>query len=103
NQHIPHGDGHFAQLDQMDQLDLETKLERRQGIPCSVQNLGAVARILYPGNSIKGPGHISQALQFIADTEAPFSLRELPFISDKNKVKLAARLIRGGLLKVSAT
>lgn len=95
------GDGHFAHLDEADTLTLDTRLEKRQDAVCSVQNLGTIARISFPGNTIKGPSHITPALQFIAQAKGAFLLKDLPDLSDTNKVKLAARLIRGGLLKLS--
>ena len=97
---IPRADGHFASLDQMDEITLETTLHKRQNMSCVVHNLGSVARIVFPGNTIKGPSHIAPALQYIAQAKGPFSVNSLPSMSDANKVKLAARLIRGGLLQV---
>ena len=100
NQHVPMGDGHFGQIDQMEALSLDTYLEKRQDMPCTAQHLGATARIVFPGNMIKGPAHIADALQFISAAEGAFLLSDLPGISDVNKTKLAARLIRGGLLRI---
>lgn len=99
-QNTPKGDGHFRMLDQMDELTLNSVVFRRDGINSTVQPAGAACRIIFPGNVIKGPSHIAPALRFISEATEPFKLSELPSINDTNKVKLAARLIRGGLLRV---
>lgn len=99
-QHAPMGDGHFSQLDQLESLDADVYLEKRQNAPCTIHHLGTAVRIVFPGNMIKGPAHITAALQYIADADGPFQLKDLPSVSEANKTKLAARLIRGGLLKI---
>lgn len=96
----PQGDGHFKMIDQMDEIDLSTKVAIRKGLDCTVQSTGNVCRIIFPGNVIKGPAHITTALQYIATAGVAFEVESLPAISDANKVKLIARLIRGGLLRV---
>lgn len=99
--HRPNGDGHFDHLDQMDEIDLDTSLIKRQNMYCSIQQVDTIARILYPGNVIRGPVHITPALQYIAEARGAFRISQIPSLSDKNKVKLAKRLIRGGLLKIT--
>lgn len=96
---IPNGDGHFHQIDNIDALTLDTKLEKRPGLNCTVQVAGIFCRIIFPGNVIKGPARIAQTLQFVSDAKQHFMLKDLPGLSDTNKIKLAARLIRGGLLR----
>ena len=91
--------GHFAQIDKMFHLNLESKVQIREGLDAEVFITENVARIKYPGNMIKGPAHIANALKFIASNKT-FQVSEMPDISDKNKVKLIQRLIRGGLLEI---
>lgn len=100
NQFPVKGDGHFRMLDQMDQISLDTLLQKRDGMASSIQEMGLYCRIIFPGNVIRGPYHIAPALRFICDQTGPFRLSDLPQIKDHNKIKLAARLIRGGLLRV---
>ncbi|MEM6319318.1 MAG: cupin domain-containing protein [Bacteroidota bacterium] len=94
------GDGHFAQLEKRTSLNLENVVKIRTGLNATVYHQGAVARIAFSGNTIKGPAHILDALNFIANSEGTFLVRELPNMTDKNKIKLVKRLIRGGLLKI---
>ncbi|CAA9275174.1 MAG: hypothetical protein AVDCRST_MAG56-3443 [uncultured Cytophagales bacterium] len=96
------GDGHFAHLDRLDEINVHTTLVKRPNMTCTVQQIGASARIIYPGNVIKGPIHITPALLFIASSTNEFQVAEIPELADENKVKLAQKLIRGGLLQVAA-
>ncbi|MEM9680831.1 MAG: cupin domain-containing protein [Bacteroidota bacterium] len=99
NQFPVEGDGHFQQIDQLDRLELNSRLEKRQSMPCSIQRLANHTMIAYPGNSIKGPSHITSALEFIVGIKDSFQIHQLPAMSDHNKIQLCRRLIRGGLLR----
>lgn len=97
----PKGDGHFHHLDNLSELGLNTYLEKRENMPCSVQHIGASARIIFPGNVIRGPIQITSAFQFISGCEEEFKVSDIPTLSNDNKIMLAKRLIRGGLLKMT--
>lgn len=99
NKRSPKADGHFRALDRMNTINLDTKLIKRDGVISNVQMIGPFCRISFPGNVIKGPAAIAKALQFISNAKDHFILSDIPSINDKNKIKLAARLIRGGLLR----
>lgn len=96
----PRGDGHFKHIDQLDLLDLDTRVAKREGLSCSVQRLGNAVRIVFPGNMIKGPAPIARTFDFICKSDESFAVHELPVVSDANKLKLVKRLIRGGLLRI---
>jgi ribosomal protein L16 Arg81 hydroxylase len=94
----PKSDGHFAQLDKIPNLTLETKLTKRENMPTKVIQVGNFSRIIFPGNIIKGPAQITSVFEYIAQSEE-FFVKDIPNVNDDNKLKLAKRLIRGGLLK----
>lgn len=96
----PKGDGHFNNLDQIDRVDLNTNLIKRESMTCSIQQIGNAVRIIYPGNVIRGPIGIAASLQFIAENHTGFQVHEIPILNNINKIKLSKRLIRGGLLKI---
>ncbi|TCP24028.1 cupin superfamily protein [Tenacibaculum skagerrakense] len=96
----PMSDGHFAQLDKIDSLTLESKLTKRDNMQAKVMQIGGFSRIMFPGNVIKGPAQIASVFQFIAESDT-FEVQEIPRVNDDNKLKLAKRLIRGGLLKIN--
>jgi ribosomal protein L16 Arg81 hydroxylase len=93
-------DGHFAQVDQADQIELDTVVARRDGMVCRVVSQGFTASIQFLGNTISGAGRMEPALRFIADHNEPFAVRDLPQITDEAKPVLVRRLVRGGLLRV---
>lgn len=96
----PISDGHFESLDEMNELELNSYLVKRENMNCKVQQMGTISRIIFSGNIIRGPIHISPALDFIAARESTFQVGEIPILNEMNKLKLAKRLIRGGLLKL---
>jgi ribosomal protein L16 Arg81 hydroxylase len=96
----PRPDGHFASLDKISHIGLETELCKREGMTSAVTNDPSVARILFQGNVIKGPSQIAGTLAFISEQENAFTVNDIPFLNEGNKIKLAKRLVRGGLLKV---
>jgi ribosomal protein L16 Arg81 hydroxylase len=96
----PKPDGHFSSLDHLNHLDLDTKLIKRDGLKSKVTNHVTGARILFQGNIIKGPSQIASTLEFISEQKGIFKVKDIPYVNDDNKVKLAKRLVRGGLLKI---
>ena len=96
----PRPDGHFSSLDKLNHIDLDSQLSKRGGLTSKVTNNASGARILFQGNTIKGPTQIAGTLAFISEQEGSFSVSDIPFLNDDNKLKLAKRLVRGGLLKV---
>ncbi len=99
NEIQPKSDGHFAQLDKIADLTIETKLIKRENMPTKVLQQGPYSRIIFPGNVIKGPVHIAPCFDFIANAKYGFRVEEIPLVNDANKIKLCKRLVRGGLLK----
>jgi len=97
----PRPDGHFASLDSLNHIGLDSLLIKRDGLTSKVTNHITGARISFQGNVVKGPSQIAPSLEFISQQEGAFCVREIPFLNDENKLKVAKRLIRGGLLKVA--
>lgn len=102
NKEQTNADGHFRQLDRIEELQLSSKIAKRQGVSCTTQTMGNFSRILFTGNIVKGPAHIAEALDFITQASGSFAVGDIPGLSDNNKIKLTARLIRGGLLRFTA-
>ncbi|WP_299618584.1 cupin domain-containing protein [uncultured Tenacibaculum sp.] len=101
SENSPQADGHFESLDVMDCIDLDTHLIKRKNVDSTVQQVGNISRIIFPGNVIRGPISIAPCLEFISENKGGFKINEIPLINDTNKIKLCKRLIRGGLLKVN--
>jgi ribosomal protein L16 Arg81 hydroxylase len=96
----PKPDGHFSHLDNLNKINLESQLIKREGVTSKVVSDFSAARILFQGNTIKGPAQIVNTLEFISQQNEAFQVKEIPFLNDENKLKLAKRLVRGGMLKV---
>ena len=96
----PRPDGHFASLDKLNHVSIDSLLSKREGLTSNVSSNVTGARISFQGNVIKGPTQIAGSLNFIAQQEDVFSVKDIPHLNDDNKLKLAKRLVRGGLLKV---
>lgn len=100
NQEQPKPDGHFSSLDQLNHVDLDTIVSIRDGVQSKVINHATGARILFQGNTIKGPSQLADTLEYISQQKDSFTVKEIPYVNEDNKIKLAKRLIRGGLLKI---
>ena len=97
----PLPDAHFRSLDEVDQIDLDTVVAKREGMMCHVYRKADFVEIAFPGNRMKGPVDIETAFRFIADSKEAFPVRALPdILSDKSKLVLARRSIREGLLTI---
>lgn len=96
-------DGHFASLDQVEDISIDTILTLRSGMNrVAAQNNNGAARIIYPGNVIKGPAQIYPCFEFVANQKTEFKVSGIPLVNEANKIKIAQRLVRGGLLKIVA-
>jgi ribosomal protein L16 Arg81 hydroxylase len=97
----PSPDGHFASLDRMPAIALDTRVRRREGMWCSVRRTRGGAVLRFPGNRVGGPAAIEPALHYVAHVEGPFAVRDLPAsLTDHAKRVLARRLVKEGLLRI---
>ncbi|MEA5503555.1 cupin domain-containing protein [Halotia wernerae UHCC 0503] len=95
----PLSDGHFTQINHLQDIDLDTVLEKRDGMLCYVFQRGNSAEIHFPGGSITVPAHVETALHFIADAEK-FTVKNLSGgLSDDSKLVLSRTLVKEGLLR----
>lgn len=106
-------DGHFTQLQQLDMVNLNSIVAKRQGMVCWIFRQdempshsagypqgGDYVSMQFPGNEVRGPIWLEPAYCFIAETEI-FAVKDLPDrLSDNAKLVLVRRLIREGLLRV---
>ncbi len=82
------------------ELAPDTVLARRPGVICRVTEGPDYAVIQYSGGKIVGPAKVAAALRHVAAREA-FSFSSLPGdLNEREKLVLARRLIRDGLLEV---
>ncbi|MBW4576242.1 MAG: cupin domain-containing protein [Aphanothece sp. CMT-3BRIN-NPC111] len=97
---LPLPDGHFTQIDQVNDIELDTIVAKRKGMICLIIQAEDSVSIKFPGNTVKGPRYIEPALRFIVDA-GEFSVRSIPdSLTGNAKMVLVRHLIRAGLLAI---
>jgi hypothetical protein len=91
-------------------LEIDDWLERCRGLQTHVSSLGDKVRIAFGGYapfpscpeaaSLQGPGFLRPAFEFIAQSQAPFCVRDVPGeLTDNAKLLLVGQMLSGGLLR----
>ena len=94
-------DGHFASLDRLSSVNMETLVEKRLGLTCTVEVRNDSALIHFGPSSVTGPKDLAPVFEFVRDHQR-FRVGELPdSVSDSSKAVLARRLLREGLLRIA--
>ncbi len=92
--------GHFTQIDDINSIDIETIVEKRNSMLCHILKEEDSVSIQFPGNIVRGPSRIEPALRFITDSRK-FPIKSIPDILTENeKLVLVRRLVREGLLTI---
>ena len=92
-------DGHFVHLDRLAELSLDSLLERRPGLLCTVDTPKyGFSNIRFGSQHVRGPARLRGAFEFIRDV-ALFRASEIPGLDDQSRLVLARRLVREGLLR----
>jgi hypothetical protein len=92
-------DGQLAQLRALDTLDLETEVERR---PTAVADLEGTT-LHFDGRTVVFPSRLRRELEFVVATGEPFTAADLPGrLDDDGRLVLVRRLVREGLLRLTA-
>jgi hypothetical protein len=93
--------GQMRQLRALEELELDTELERRPTVMADlVERDGSVA-LVFEGRELTFPEHAHEELQAVFGTEEPFTAAELPgSLDDAGRLVLVRRLIREGFLTI---
>jgi JmjC domain len=97
-------DGQLAQLRALDELDLDTVLERRPTVlfDLRVTADGGVA-ISFEGRRVEFPAHARAEVEALAFADEPFEPADLPGDLDaQGRLVLCRRLVREGFLRIAA-
>lgn len=95
----PPPDGHFSVLNA--EVGLDTRLKKRRTTLARVFQENGVAGIQFSGNQVFGPAKIFEALQHVADSEVITPAALPGALNDNEKLVLARRLLRTGLLTLA--
>ena len=97
----PVRDDAFDQLRALDDLDLETPLERR-GTVIADLSVDDEARLSFEGRELALPAFVAADLEFLLGIDEPFRASDLPGpLDDEGRLVLVRRLVREGLLRIT--
>jgi ribosomal protein L16 Arg81 hydroxylase len=92
-------DGQLSELRALDDLTVETELERRDTVIADLHG----TRLVFEGRDLNFPDRLAPELQFLLTTRGPFRATDLPGSLDATgRVVLVRRLVREGFLRRSA-
>jgi lysine-specific demethylase/histidyl-hydroxylase NO66 len=92
----PVREGQLTQLRALDELTLETPLERRSTVIAVLD----FPELSFDGKTIRFPPHVEEEVEFVASADSPFTLAELPGdLDEAGRLVLARRLLREGFLR----
>lgn len=95
-------DGHFAQLDLIDRIGIDTALDKRSGDLLKLTRTDEQALLFFPGGSCAGPTKLFWAFAFMADSKS-FRVGDIPgWYSDEERLTIVRNLVRRGFLRVVA-
>lgn len=93
--------GHFASLDGITDLSLETMLERGFSGSCRIRSYGSGLVVEYPGNFLSVPAFLAPALEYAARSDGAFSVSSIPGdLSGTDRIDFSGRLIAEGFLRI---
>ncbi|HEY7003381.1 MAG TPA: cupin domain-containing protein [Gaiellaceae bacterium] len=93
-------EGQLSQLRALDDLDLDTEVERRATVIFDL----AGTTLSFEGKDLAFPETTAEDVAFAAETDEPFTAADLPGdLDDEDRLVLVSRLVREGFLQVSAT
>jgi hypothetical protein len=91
----------FDQLRALDELDLDTPLERRRTVIAELSDAEDGVRLSFEGRELALPAFLRGDLEFLLATEEPFRPSNLPGrLDDEGRLVLVRRLVREGLLRI---
>ncbi len=93
----------FDQVRGLEELDVETPLERRETVIFDLVVGEEAATLSFEGRDLRLPARIGTELEFLATAEGSFRLVDLPGgLDDAGRLVLGRRLVREGFLRISA-
>jgi bifunctional lysine-specific demethylase and histidyl-hydroxylase MINA len=97
----PLRDGQLTQLRALEELDLDTEVERRSALVRVAERNGSVV-LAFEGKEVAFPAHAADEARGALELEEPFTAADLPGALDEDgRLVLVRRLVREGLLRIS--
>jgi JmjC domain len=95
----PVREGQLSQLRALDELALETPVERRPSVIAELD----FPRLSFEGKTITFPEHVEEDVDFVVDADEEFTPADLPGdLDEEGRLVLVRRLVREGFLRSKA-
>lgn len=96
-------DGHFAQLDRLGELTVDSEVEHRPGVLCTTDMLTDVSlqsrsSLFFGREQVVSRPSLLPVFEYVRDHRR-FRVRDLPVLNEEGRVTLVRRLIREGMLR----
>jgi hypothetical protein len=99
----PIRDGQLSQLRALEELDLDTEVERRETALVHAAERNGSFELTFDGKEVAFPARIRDEVSWVLERDDPFTAADLPGdLDDESRLVLVRRLIREGLLRISA-
>jgi hypothetical protein len=95
----PIREGQLSQLHALEELTLETALERRATTIAEF----SFPRLFFEGKTVTFPGHVQDEVEFVVSNPGSFTAADLPgTLDEEGRLVLVRRLVREGFLRVQS-
>jgi lysine-specific demethylase/histidyl-hydroxylase NO66 len=92
----------LRQVRALDDLDVDTELERNPTVLASVVERNGSIALVFEGRELTFPAHAREEVEALADAEDAFTASALPgSLDDDGRLVLVRRLVREGFLRIS--
>jgi Cupin superfamily protein len=99
----PIRDGQLSQLRAIEELDVDTEVELRETVLVHVSEHNGSFELTFDGKEVAFPARIRDEVSWVLERDDPFTAADLPGdLDDESRLVLVRRLIREGLLRISA-
>jgi len=99
----PIRDGQLSQLRAIEELDVDTEVELRETVLVHASEHNRSFELTFDGKEVAFPVRIRDEVCWVLEREDPFTAADLPGdLDDESRLVLMRRLIREGLLRISA-
>jgi hypothetical protein len=99
----PIRDGQLSQLRALEDLDVDTVVELREPVLVHASEHNGSLELTFEGKEVAFPARIRDEVSWVLERDDPFTAADLPGdLDDKSRLVLLRRLVREGLLRISA-
>ena len=99
----PIRDGQLSQLRALEELDLDTEVELRETALVHASERNGSLELTFDGKEVAFPARIQDEVSWVLERDDPFTAADLPGdLDDESRLVLVRRLVREGLLRISA-